>query len=86
MSRDQMARLTLVNKYLHCFEGTIVEVHEQSAACKSRTVSKVRSKWVIVKVEWDVELLHWGKFGYQALNPDLYAREESAGGWNILSE
>ena len=33
-----------------------------------------------------VEFLHWGKFGYQALNPDLYAREESAGGWNILSE
>ena len=29
MSRGQMARLTLVNKYLHCFEGTIVEVHEQ---------------------------------------------------------
>ena len=86
MSRGQMARLTLVNKYLHCFEGTIVEVHEQSAACKSRTVSKVRSKWAIVKVEWDVEFLHWGKFGYQALNPDLYAREESAGGWNILSE
>ena len=75
-----------VNKYLHCFEGTIVEVHEQSAACKSRTVSKVRSKWAIVKVEWDVEFLHWRKFGYQALNPDLYAREESAGGWNILSE
>ena len=49
-------------------------------------MSKVRSKWAIVKVEWDVEFLHWGKFGYQALNPDLYAREESAGGWNILSE
>ena len=77
---------TLVNKYLHCFEGTIVEVHEQSAACKSRTVSKVRSNWAIVKVEWDVEFLYWGKFGYQALNPDLYAREESAGGWSILSE
>ena len=27
-----------------------------------------------------------GKLGYQVLNPDLYAREESAGGWNILSE
>ena len=77
---------TLVNKYLHCFEGTIVEVHEQSAACKSRTVSKVRSKWAIVKGEWDVDFLHWGKFGYQALNPELYAREESTGGWNILSE
>ena len=61
-------------------------MHEQSAACKSRTVSKVRSNWAIVKVEWDVEFLYWGKFGYQALNPDLYAREESAGGWSILSE
>jgi hypothetical protein len=49
-------------------------------------VSKVRSKWAIVKVEWDVEFLHWGKLDYQALNPDLYACEESASGWNILNK
>ena len=52
-------------------------------------MSKARSKCAIVKFEWDVEFLHWVKFGYQALNPDLYAHEESAaaGGWNmILSE
>jgi hypothetical protein len=30
MKRSQMARLTLVNKYLHCFEGTILEVHEHA--------------------------------------------------------
>ena len=49
-------------------------------------MSKVRSKWAIVKVEWDVEFLHWETFSNQALNPDLYAREESAGRWSIVSE
>ena len=70
--------------YLHCWEGTVIEVTEKAA--KVRTVHGVTTKHAVVAIKWDTEFVEWGEVTYHALNPDLYAKENKHQGWNILNE
>lgn len=69
----------------HCFEGTVEEVRTNQKA-NSHKSGGATSKWAIAKTKWDVEFLQFGEHSYHALNPDLHARENKNGGWNVPNE
>ena len=71
--------------FLHCFEGTVEEVRTNKKS-NTHKFGGETSKWAIAKIKWDVEFLQFCEHSYHALNPELYAKENKNGGWNVPNE
>ena len=68
--------------YLHCFEGTVLEIIPYSNSRPNYPEFRL-CKHAVAKVQWDdVFKMH---DSHVPLNPGLYADEKKHCGWNILS-
>ena len=74
--------------YVHVYEGEIVEVREQAADSKVRSVHGCRTKWAVAKVKWDA--IFGEDDTWHPLNPDLYERQDGDKpkhlGWTLLNQ
>ena len=70
--------------FLHCFEGEVVEVR-QNTRDNSQKFGTVTSRFDVAKVQWDVEFHAFERVCYVPLDPGLYGNEKRNLGWNILS-
>jgi hypothetical protein len=74
-------RLKLKQTELWCFEGTVVELKEESDA-KGQKLS-LRSEHAVARVHWD-ECFDMHDSDH-ALAPRRYMQEKVHGGWNLLT-